>query len=120
LRTKDGVFVRAVVQRVKRASVTVDGALVGEIGPGLLVFLGVGSGDTSADAQYLASKIAGLRIFSDAQGKMNLDVQEVGGEILAVSQFTLYGDCRRGAGRASAGRRLPIGPKRSTRSLLRS
>lgn len=87
---------RAVVQRVQEASVTVEGTVVGAITHGLLVFLGVGSGDTSADARYLAKKIAKLRIFPDDQGKMNLDVQEVGGQILAVSQFTLYGDCRRG------------------------
>ena len=87
---------RAVVQRVQEASVTVEGTVVGAITHGLLVFLGVGSGDTSADARYLAKKIAKLRIFPDDQGKMNLDVQEVGGQILAVSQFTLYGDARRG------------------------
>jgi D-tyrosyl-tRNA(Tyr) deacylase len=88
--------VRAVVQRVKKASVAVDGATVGAISHGLLVLLGVGTGDTADDARYMAGKIARLRIFSDSQGKMNLDVQEVGGGILAVSQFTLYGDCRRG------------------------
>ncbi|NLM41372.1 MAG: D-tyrosyl-tRNA(Tyr) deacylase [Firmicutes bacterium] len=87
---------RAVVQRVKQASVTVDGAVVGKIAHGLLVFLGVGQGDSSEDARYLAEKIAKLRIFSDDQGKLNLDVQAVGGAVLAVSQFTLYGDCRRG------------------------
>ncbi len=69
---------------------------MGAISHGLLVLLGVGTGDTADDARYMAGKIARLRIFSDSQGKMNLDVQEVGGGILAVSQFTLYGDCRRG------------------------
>jgi D-tyrosyl-tRNA(Tyr) deacylase len=87
---------RAVVQRVSRAQVTVNGNVAGEIGMGLLVFLGVGDGDTEADAAYLAEKIAGLRIFEDEQGKMNRSVQDVGGSVLAVSQFTLYGDVRRG------------------------
>jgi D-tyrosyl-tRNA(Tyr) deacylase len=87
---------RAVVQRVSRAKVTVDGEVTGEIGLGLLVLLGVGRDDTEADAIYLAGKICGLRVFEDAQGKMNRDVQEVGGSVLAVSQFTLYGDVRRG------------------------
>ena len=87
---------RAVVQRVSRAQVTVNGNVAGEIGIGLLVFLGVGDGDTEADAAYLAEKIAGLRIFEDAQGKMNRSVPDVGGSVLAVSQFTLYGDVRRG------------------------
>ncbi len=87
---------RAVVQRVSRAKVTVDGELTGEIGPGLLVLLGVGREDTEGDAVYLAEKIAGLRIFEDEQGKMNRSVQDAGGSVLAVSQFTLYGDVRRG------------------------
>ena len=87
---------RAVVQRVSRARVTVNGTVVGEVGPGLLVLLGVGNTDTAADADYLAEKIAGLRIFEDANGKMNLAVAEAGGAVLAVSQFTLYGDVRRG------------------------
>jgi D-tyrosyl-tRNA(Tyr) deacylase len=87
---------RAVVQRVSKASVTVDGEVVGESGPGLLVLLGVSAGDLEADADYLAGKIAGLRIFEDENGKMNLSVAEVGGAVLAVSQFTLYGDVRRG------------------------
>jgi D-tyrosyl-tRNA(Tyr) deacylase len=87
---------RAVVQRVSRASVTVAGEITGEIGLGLLVLLGVGSGDGRADAEYLAGKIAGLRIFEDPGGKMNLALAEVGGAVLAVSQFTLYGDVRRG------------------------
>lgn len=87
---------RAVVQRVSRASVSVDGQVVGEIGPGLLVLLGVGRSDSRPDAEYLAEKIAGLRIFEDGDGKMNLGVAEAGGAVLAVSQFTLYGDVRRG------------------------
>ena len=87
---------RAVIQRVSRAHVTVDGKIVGEIGLGLLVFLGVTHADTEADAEYLADKIAGLRIFEDQHGKVNLDTATVGGGILVVSQFTLYGDVRRG------------------------
>lgn len=87
---------RAVVQRVSRASVTVDGVVVGEVGSGLLVLLGVAAGDTEDDADYLAEKIAGLRIFEDEGGKMNRSIADEGGSILAVSQFTLYGDVRRG------------------------
>lgn len=87
---------RAVVQRVSRAQVTVAGESVGEVGHGLLVLLGVGQNDSVADADYLADKIAGLRIFEDAEGKMNRAVGESGGAVLAVSQFTLYGDARRG------------------------
>jgi D-tyrosyl-tRNA(Tyr) deacylase len=88
--------VRAVVQRVSRAQVTVDGEVVGKISRGLLVLVGVAATDTEADADYLADKIAGLRIFEDENGKMNLAVSEMGGEVLAVSQFTLYGDVRCG------------------------
>jgi D-tyrosyl-tRNA(Tyr) deacylase len=87
---------RAVVQRVAKAKVTVDGKIAGEIGLGLLVLLGVAQCDTEQDADYLAEKIAGLRVFEDADGKMNLAVAEVSGAVLAVSQFTLYGDVRRG------------------------
>ncbi len=87
---------RAVVQRVSRASVKVESEITGEIGRGLLVFLGVAREDTEADADYLAKKIAGLRIFEDEAGKMNLSVMDVGGAVLAVSQFTLFGDVRRG------------------------
>lgn len=87
---------RAVVQRVKRARVTVAGQEVGAIGPGLVVFLGVGAGDDGSAVVYLADKIANLRIFADADGKMNLSVLDIGGEVLAISQFTLYGDCRKG------------------------
>src|ERR1039458_6981834 len=87
---------RAVVQRVSRARVTVNGTVNGEIGLGLLVLLGVGAGDTRTDADYLAEKTIGLRIFEDAGGKMNLSVAEVAGALLVVSQFALYGDARRG------------------------
>ena len=87
---------RAVVQRVSRASVKVGDEIAGEIGKGLLVLLGVEQGDTEGDADYLAEKVVGLRIFEDDAGKMNLSVAEVGGAVLAVSQFTLMGDVRRG------------------------
>jgi D-tyrosyl-tRNA(Tyr) deacylase len=87
---------RAVVQRVARARVTVGDDVWGEIGAGLLVLLGVGSGDRESDADYLADKIIGLRVFGDQSGKMNLSVSEAGGAVLVVSQFTLYGDVRRG------------------------
>jgi len=88
--------VRAVVQRVARASVTVDDEVVGQIGRGFLVLLGVAGDDTQDDVVYMAKKVAGLRVFEDADGKMNLSLQDVGGQVLAVSQFTLYGDCRKG------------------------
>ncbi len=87
---------RVVVQRVTTAKVTVSGEPVGEISRGLLVFLGVGKGDTRADMVYLADKIAKLRVFEDENGKMNLCADDAGGDILCVSQFTLYGDCRKG------------------------
>jgi len=87
---------RAVVQRVKKASVTVDQREVGSIARGLLVYLGVGRNDTEKDAKTLSDKVATLRIFPDDQDKMNLSVKDVGGEILVVSQFTLFGDAREG------------------------
>jgi len=87
---------RAVVQRVSGASVSVEGATVASIGQGLLVFLGVGQGDTEREAQWVAHKTANLRVFADGEGKMNLSVREVRGSILVVSQFTLYGDVHKG------------------------
>lgn len=87
---------RAVVQRVSRAQVSVGEEVVGKIDAGLLVLLGVAKDDTSADAEYLAAKVVGLRIFEDENGKMNRSVVETGGDVLAVSQFTLYGDVRKG------------------------
>ncbi len=87
---------KAVVQRVKKTVLSVDGKTVSEIPFGLTVFLGVKAGDTEKEADYLAKKIAGLRIFEDENGKMNLSVKDVGGEILLVSQFTLYGDATKG------------------------
>ncbi len=87
---------RAVVQRVSRAAVSVNGEVCGRIDRGLLVLLGVGKSDTELDSDYLAEKIAHLRIFADDSGKMNRSVAEIGGGVLAVSQFTLYGDARRG------------------------
>lgn len=87
---------RAVVQRVSSARVTVAGEITGEIGPGLLVLLGIGQADTEADAQWLAEKICALRIFEDAEGKMNRSVVDIGGGLLSVSQFTLFASTRKG------------------------
>ncbi len=87
---------RAVVQRVAGAHVEVDGQTVGEIGRGFLVLLGVAKGDTAREAEWMAQKIAGLRLFEDADGRMNLGLEEVDGAVLMVSQFTLLGDCRKG------------------------
>jgi D-tyrosyl-tRNA(Tyr) deacylase len=104
---------RAVVQRVSRATVTIGDKVTGEIGQGLLVLLGVGQNDSESDAEYCAEKICGLRIFEDDQGKMNRSLLDDGGSVLAVSQFTLYGDVRRGkrpsfdaAARPEAAKRL--------------
>jgi len=88
--------VRSVVQRVSRGSVSIEGQVVGQIGRGLVVLLGVGHGDGEAEARLLAEKVANLRIFEDAAGKMNLSLLDIGGEALLVSQFTLYADTRRG------------------------
>jgi len=87
---------RAVAQRVSEARVAVGGRTVAAIGSGLLVLIGAGVGDTQADADYIARKVAELRIFEDSEGKMNLSVEEISGSVLVVSQFTLYGDCRKG------------------------
>jgi D-aminoacyl-tRNA deacylase len=87
---------RAVIQRVSRASVTVDGDVIGSIGDGILLLLGVSSKDSEADAVYLVDKVANLRIFDDEEGKMNLSLLDTAGDLLVVSQFTLYGDSRRG------------------------
>ena len=91
-----GINVRAVIQRVKSAAVNVEGRVTGKIGQGLLVLLGVGKGDGEKDIAYMISKLPDLRIFEDASGKFNLSLREVQGEMLVVSQFTLYGDCRKG------------------------
>jgi len=87
---------RIVIQRVKQARVEVQGQVTGAIGPGLLVLLGIAKTDSESDADYLVDKVLGLRIFSDDAGKMNLSIREAGGSLLLVSQFTLYGDCRKG------------------------
>jgi D-aminoacyl-tRNA deacylase len=87
---------RAVAQRVRRAQVSVEREVIGAIGPGLLVLLGITHEDTPAEAKWLAEKLVGLRLFADAEGKLNRDLAEVGGAMLIVSQFTLYGDCRKG------------------------
>ncbi len=88
---------RAVIQRVKKAGVTIDGNVVGEIGAGMLVLLGVESGDASADIEWLVSRLARVRIFEDGNGKMNLSIRDVDGEALVVSQFTLFGSMRKGS-----------------------
>ena len=87
---------KAVIQRVTSASVTVEGSIVGQIGSGIMILLGVEKGDTEAAADWLAEKIAALRMFSDDDGKMNLSVQDIGGSLLVVSQFTLAGNCAKG------------------------
>lgn len=87
---------KAVLQRVRRGSVSVEGKVLAEIGPGLVVLLGVAAGDSQTDVAYMADKIAHLRVFGDAENKMNLSVQDIKGEILMISQFTLCGDCRKG------------------------
>ena len=87
---------RAVIQRVRHAQVTVDGELTGQIEQGILVLLGVKTGDSEKDGAWLATKIANLRIFTDSEGKMNDSLLDIGGGVLVVSQFTLYGDCRKG------------------------
>ncbi len=87
---------RIVIQRVKRGKVSVGGETVGEIGVGLLLYIGIGKGDGERDLRYMAEKVPGLRIFPDENDKMNLSLLDFGGEILAISQFTLYGDCRKG------------------------
>ena len=87
---------RAVLTRVKSASVTIDGEIVGKIGKGFLILLGVGPNDTEKECRYLAEKALGLRIFEDENGKMNLGLDAVSGEVLVVSQFTLFGNCRKG------------------------
>ena len=87
---------RAVLTRVKSASVTIDGHVNGKIGPGFLILLGVGPNDTEKECRYLAEKALGLRVFEDENGKMNLGLDSIGGEVLVVSQFTLYGNCRKG------------------------
>lgn len=100
---------KAVVQRVSEASVNVDGKCVGSIGNGFLVLLGVGAGDTEEDMKYIADKIIKLRIFSDENDKMNLSLADTGGELLVISQFTLYGDCSRGRRPYFGGAMEPVG-----------
>jgi D-tyrosyl-tRNA(Tyr) deacylase len=87
---------RVVVQRSKQASVTVDGEIIGEIAKGFVLLVGITHGDTAEDAKYVAEKIVNLRVFEDHEGKMNLSLSQIEGEILSISQFTLYGDCRKG------------------------
>jgi len=111
--------VRALVQRVSRASVHVDGATIASIEGGLLVLLGVSATDASKDASYVANKIANLRIFTDADGKMNRSVLDTGGSVLVVSQFTLYGDTRRGRRPSFVGAAPPEGAEPLVREVVR-
>ena len=99
---------RTVVQRVKQASVRVGEEKVGSISSGLLVFLGIGKEDTEADLEWMAKKVTDLRIFENSDGKMNYSVKDIGGEILLVSQFTLYGDCRKGTRPSFSEAALPL------------
>ncbi len=110
---------RAVVQRVKSAAVYVEGRVTGEIGQGLLVLVGVGRGDGASDMAYLASKLPELRIFEDSSGKFNLSLKEVGGRMLVVSQFTLYGDCRKGRRPSFTEAAEPAEAKRLYEELVR-
>jgi D-tyrosyl-tRNA(Tyr) deacylase len=91
-----GVLMRALLQRVSRCAVRVDGKVISRIGPGLLVLLGVSESDEEKDADFIVGKVVGLRVFDDAAGKLNLSLGDVGGELMVVSQFTLYGDARKG------------------------
>ena len=111
---------RAVVQRVTRASVTVDGRVTGAIDRGLLVLLGAGAGDGANDLAYVVDKVVNLRIFADDAGKMNRSVLDVGGGVLVVSQFTLYGDARQGRRPAFTGALEPIAAKRAVRAGARA
>jgi D-tyrosyl-tRNA(Tyr) deacylase len=110
---------RAVIQRVKEACVRVDGKVTGAIGKGLVVFAGVEKGDTEEDAEYIATKVVGLRVFEDTEGKMNLDVKAVGGGLLVVSQFTLLGDLRKGRRPSFDGAERPQRAEALYRELLK-
>jgi D-tyrosyl-tRNA(Tyr) deacylase len=110
---------RAVVQRVHEASVSVDGQSVGAIGRGLLVYLGAASRDGDDDVEYIANKVAGLRIFANDEGRMSLSVVDVGGEVLVVSQFTLFGDVRRGRRPSFDGAAAPAEAERLYLQLVR-
>jgi D-tyrosyl-tRNA(Tyr) deacylase len=109
---------RAVVQRVRRATVRVDGEVVGAIGEGLLVYLAAGAGDGDQDLEFLVEKIAGLRIFPDERRPMNRSVLEVGGAVLVVSQFTLFGDCRRGKRPSFVGAMEPAAAETAIRAFV--